>query len=126
MSAGGPAKRIVVIDDSGDSARLLSMLLKKLGYEVHVATDGASGVETALRVAPQIVISDVLMAGSMDGYAVARALRAETRLAGALLVAITGRSGDDARRESLEAGFDEHLVKPIDFRKLEKLLQSYE
>jgi len=82
-------------------------------------------VETALRVQPQIVISDVLMAGEMDGYAVAKALRADANTSGVLLVALTGRSGDEARRDSLEAGFDEHLVKPIDFRKLEELLQSY-
>jgi CheY-like chemotaxis protein len=112
MTESCSAKRIVVIDDAGDSARLLSMLLKRLGYEVHVAVDGSSGVELVRQVQPQIVISDVLMSGEMDGYAV--------------LVALTGRSGEEARLESLAAGFDEHLVKPVDVRRLEELIQTAE
>src|SRR4051794_33339774 len=99
------------------------MLLELIGHEVEVAFDGADGLEKARALRPEVVLCDIGLPG-MDGYAVARALRAAPETRGAFLIALTGYGQDDDRRRALEAGFDTHLLKPVDLEALRRLLAS--
>jgi CheY-like chemotaxis protein len=111
-----------VVDDNVDSARTLGALLRRMGHDVQVAHDGVSALDAAREHPPQLVLLDLGMPG-LDGYAVARRIRLEREAATApRLVALTGYGNEEARRRSREAGFDEHLVKPIDLASLESLL----
>jgi signal transduction histidine kinase/ActR/RegA family two-component response regulator len=113
---------VLVVDDNVDSARTLGALLRRMGHDVHVAHDGVSALEEARQHPPQLVLLDLGMPG-LDGYAVARRIRRErVRDVRPRLVALTGYGNDEARRRSREAGFDEHLVKPIDLASLRSLL----
>jgi signal transduction histidine kinase len=114
-------RRVLVVDDNRDSAESLTALLGLLGHEVEQAHDGRAALEAAHRRAPDLVLLDLGMPG-MSGYEVARRLRADTALTGTALVALTGYGSDEDRRATREAGFDGHLVKPIDFHALEQIL----
>jgi signal transduction histidine kinase/DNA-binding response OmpR family regulator len=119
VEAGGP-RRVLVVDDNVDGAESLATLLKLLGHEVHVAHDGPAALRATADVRPEVVFLDIGLPG-MDGYEVARRLRRPGRNE-ALLVALTGYGQDEDRRRSREAGFDHHLVKPVDPAVLEELL----
>jgi signal transduction histidine kinase/ActR/RegA family two-component response regulator len=110
-----PARRVLVVDDNVSSAQSLAMVLKLDGHEVQVTHDGGGALEAVPRFRPEVVLMDIGLPG-MDGYEVARRLRQDAELAAgiALLVAVTGYAEDEARRRSREAGFDHHLVKPVD------------
>jgi CheY-like chemotaxis protein/two-component sensor histidine kinase len=114
--------RILVIEDHVDAAESMRTLLKLTGHQVEVAHTGVEGVETARRFLPRVVLCDIGLPGGMDGYAVARALRAEPALAAAFLIASTGYGQLEDQRRSREAGFDAHLTKPLDFAELQRLL----
>lgn len=115
--------RILIIDDSRDASYPLKLLLGKIGHQVEVAGNGKSGVESAERFLPQIVLCDISMPG-MDGYQVAQQLRAGDTTRGAFLVALTGYGEDDDRQRALRAGFDEHLVKPVGIATLQSLIAA--
>jgi CheY-like chemotaxis protein len=115
--------RILIIDDSRDASYTLKMLLSKAGYAVETAGDGQRGVDAAKLVPPDIVFCDINMPG-MDGYQVAQALRSEEITRGAYLVALTGYDRDDDRLKALQAGFDEHLVKPVGWSTLKALIAA--
>jgi PAS domain S-box-containing protein len=117
------AQRVLVVDDNVDSAESLSELLSIWGYSVNVAHDGPSGIKMALSQRPDVVLLDIGLP-LMDGYEVARRLRQETALSGVRIAALTGYGQAADRRRSKEAGFDEHLVKPVDPDKLRALLQT--
>ncbi len=117
------ARRILVVDDDEDVANSTALLLKTLGYEVHTVYGGAAAIEAALAHRPEIILLDVGMPG-MDGYEVARRLRQEPTLQGTLLVAMTGWGQEADRQRSRAAGFDHHLVKPVDLATLEALLKQ--
>jgi CheY-like chemotaxis protein len=111
-----------VVDDNHDSAESLSKLLELMGYEVHVAYDGPHALMAARLFLPQMVLLDIGMPG-MSGHAVARALRAEPPPLGtALLVAMTGWGHERDRERSRDAGFNAHLVKPVELSDLLPLL----
>ncbi len=116
-----PSRRVLVIEDNVDGARSLEKLLKMLGHEVAVAHDGYAGLEHARAFRPDIVILDIGLPG-MNGYEVARNLRRLPGLRDVLLVAMTGWGKDEDRRKSMEAGFNAHLVKPVELNDLEALL----
>jgi CheY-like chemotaxis protein len=122
--SGSPSRpkgsRILVVDDSVDSAETLAELLKIWGHEVHLAHDGPAAVAAAREYKPEIVLLDIGLPG-MDGFAVARELRKEGT-GGRLLVALTGYGEQQDRDRAAAAGFDHHLVKPIDPDSLQKLL----
>ena len=122
-----PSLRVLVVDDNVSSAESLAMVLKLDGHEVQVNHDGAAALETVRRFRPEVVLLDIGLPG-MDGYEVARRLRQDADLAAgiALLAAVTGYAEDEARRRSREAGFDHHLVKPIDPDGVLALLASLE
>src|SRR5690606_16727446 len=119
----GPTRSlcIVVIEDNLDAAALLQTLLEMMGHEVHAAYDGVAGVEIARRIRPNVVLSDLGLPGQLDGYAVARTLRAEPELEGTFLVALSGYGQQEDRQRSAAAGFDDHLVKPADYESLRSL-----
>jgi CheY-like chemotaxis protein len=116
-----PNDRVLIVDDNHDAAESLAMLVELLGNEAHVAYDGASAVAMIDEFRPAIVLLDLTMPG-MSGFEVARAVRARADHAGIRLVALSGRSEDETRRETRAAGFDEHVVKPVDLPTLTALL----
>ena len=105
-------RRVLVVDDNVDAALSLEMLLRHLGHEVRVTHDGESALGTARVFQPDVVFLDIALPG-MSGYDVARSLRDGARGA-TRIVALTGYSQEDDVRRSREAGFDAHLVKPVD------------
>jgi CheY-like chemotaxis protein len=111
----------LVVDDNRDAARSLAHLLSLYGHEVHTAHDGPAALELARAHEPEIVLLDIGMP-RMDGLEVARRMRNDLGLK-ALLVALTGYGQDRDRRRSEEAGFDAHLVKPVEFEHLHTVLQ---
>jgi CheY-like chemotaxis protein len=110
--SGTDARRVMVVDDNHDSADTMAELIRIWGHDVRTANDGPSALECARGFHPQVVLLDVGLPG-MDGYELARRLRAEG-LAGTLLVSVTGYGQDEDRRRAEEAGFDHHLTKPVD------------
>lgn len=116
-----PKRRILVVDDNVDAADALAELLRDYGHDVHAVHDGPSAMEQAGLHRPDIVLLDIGMPG-FDGYEVARRMRSELGLK-ATLVAVTGYGEARHRRQSREAGFDQHVTKPVDVRKLETLLK---
>lgn len=121
-----PARhRILVVDDNKDAADSLAMLLALQGSEVRTAYDGLEAVEAAAAFEPDVILSDIGMP-RMDGYEAAQQIRQQCRGRKVVLVAMTGWGQEEDRRRSIEAGFDLHLVKPVDLAELERLLGSLE
>ena len=116
-----PARRILVVDDNVDAAKSLALLLRLTGHEVRTAHDGAAALEAARAQAPDVVLLDIGLP-RMDGLEVARRMREDLGLKGVVLVALTGYGQDEDRRRSEAAGFNAHLVKPIDLDLLVDLL----
>jgi PAS domain S-box-containing protein len=117
------ARKVLVVDDAVDAAESLAMLITLHGHTVHVAHDGPSALDAALRLGPEIVFLDLTLP-KMDGLEVARRLRSRFARR-VVLVATTGFGQSDDRRRTTEAGFDHHLVKPIDPSKVQALLASF-
>ncbi len=114
--------RILVADDSQDGADSLTFLLKAAGHEVFTAYEGAAAIALAARKAARRRLLDIGMP-EVSGYDVARAIRREAWGRSMRLVALTGWGQAEHRRRSLEVGFDEHLVKPVELDLLENVLQ---
>lgn len=114
---------VLVVDDNRDAAESLAILLHTAGAEVQVANDGPTALAEFERSEPHVVLLDIGMPG-MDGCEVARRLREISRPDRVVLVALTGWGQDEDRRRVLEAGFDHHLVKPVDLESLQSLLTS--
>ncbi|KQP23377.1 ATP-binding protein [Pseudorhodoferax sp. Leaf267] len=117
------ARRILVVDDNRDAADSLGLLLSLIGAQVRVAYDGQSALAVALEWTPALVLLDLGMP-QMDGYEVARRLRREPACTTVKLIALTGWGQENDRERTKSAGFDHHLVKPVDFDELEALLVS--
>jgi signal transduction histidine kinase/CheY-like chemotaxis protein len=115
------ACRIVVADDNRDGADSLAMMLRLLGNDVRTANDGQQAVEAVEAFNPDVVILDIGMP-RLNGYEAARRIRGQSWGRGILLVAITGWGQDEDKRRTREAGFDHHLVKPVEFAALQRLL----
>ena len=109
--SNGASRRILVVEDNPDAREMLRHLLHVAGHEVHEAADGPGGLEAALRLRPDIALVDVGLPG-FDGYQLARHVRGSAA-ASIYLVALTGYGQPDDRRQAMEAGFDAHLVKPV-------------
>ena len=130
--AGGPAgggapiagRRVLVVDDNHDGADTLGMMLQALGAEVTVLYDGPAALEHVVDHRPEIVLLDIGMPG-MSGYEVAGEIRRRvTEVGHVILIALTGWGQEEDRRRSTEAGFDYHLVKPLQFETLQSVLTS--
>jgi CheY-like chemotaxis protein len=113
--------RVLVVDDNQDSAETLKKLLVMLGNEVRVAQDGVEAVETARQFAPSVAVMDLGMP-RMDGYEAARRMRALPHGQAMLLIALTGWGQQEALSRSREAGYDHHLIKPVDLGALQRLI----
>jgi signal transduction histidine kinase len=113
--------RILLADDNRDALDSLATLLQCDGHEVHTAGDGAEALEVAAQCKPDVVLLDIGMP-KLDGYEVARRIRAEPWGKQAVLIALTGWGQDEDRRRSREVGFNSHLVKPLDPETLSSLL----
>ncbi len=122
VEPGGAVHRVLVIEDSPDTAESMRMLFAMTGHAVAVAHTGPAGLEAARTFRPQVIVCDIGLPGGMDGYAVARAIRRDPALAGLRLIALSGYGQDEDRRRSREAGFDLHLIKPVDFGELCRVL----
>jgi signal transduction histidine kinase/CheY-like chemotaxis protein len=114
-------RRILIVDDSQDGAESLTLLLRALGGEVHAVHDGRAALAAVEAFHPDVILLDVGMPG-MDGYEVARRIRADARHRDLPLIALTGWGQDEDRQRSAAAGFTHHLVKPPDIEKLRQLL----
>ena len=122
-TASRPTVRILVVDDNRDSAESLSLLLETLGNDVRTAHDGLEAVELAKEQQPELVLLDLGLP-SLNGYDVAREIRRQPWGKSTVLVALTGWGQEEDRRRSAEAGFDHHLVKPVDTVRLRSILAS--
>lgn len=125
--AGGTGRRsgrILIVDDNEDTARGLSRILKLSGHEVEVCYNGPSALEKASAFHPEFVLLDIGLPG-MDGYEVAFRLRREGCCSDSLIVAISGYGQKEDQRRSRQAGFDYHLVKPVNLDELKALLARH-
>lgn len=119
------ARRVLIVDDNEDVARSLAMLLELWGHETQVAHEAQSALQAVQTHHPEVVLMDIGLPG-MDGWQVARQLRQQQGDEKVVLVAITGHGEAEDRRRSREAGFNHHLVKPIDPDVLQQFLSNLE
>jgi len=122
VGAGGPRRRILVVDDDVDAAEALGELLRDCGHDVATAHDGPQALDRARVDRPEVVLLDITMP-EMDGYEVAKRMRRELGLGDAFLIALSGHEEDRHLRLAREAGFDQHVTKPVDTTTLEELLK---
>jgi CheY-like chemotaxis protein len=115
------ALRVLVVEDNVDSAETLAELLEIWGHRVQIVHHGHSALAEVHTFEPDVVILDIGLPG-IDGYEVARSIRAHDRLSQPMLVALTGYGQEEDRRRSLEIGFDVHLTKPVNPDQLQRLL----
>ena len=120
-AAHAPARRVLVVDDNLDGAESLALLLRFAGHQVEVAHDGQLALAVAERFRPDVALLDIGLPG-LNGYEVCQRLRRESWGRTMTIVALTGWGQDEDRRRSSEAGFDSHMVKPVDPPALLKLL----
>lgn len=112
--------RILIVDDNADAADSLAVLLRLQGHEVTVAHDGLAALDIARANRPALILLDIGMP-DMDGYEVARRLRGMAGLEHTVLAALTGWGQQEDRRRSRAAGFDHHLIKPLEPQVLQDL-----
>ena len=122
-SAQRTKRRVLVVDDNRDSAQMLAALLTTLGHDARVVYDGASAITTAAEYRPDIVFVDIGLPG-INGYEVARRIRASAHPQRITLIAFTGYGQDEDRRLARDAGFEHHIVKPVDPATLERIIES--
>ncbi|WP_432379681.1 response regulator [Duganella sp. P38] len=118
--ADGRKLRVLVVDDNEDAADSLTALLELDGFDVRTVYDGAAAIGAVGQQAPDMIIMDLGMPG-MDGYETARAIRQQPGAERILMLALTGWGQSDARRRTLDAGFDHHLVKPVELDQIVRL-----
>ena len=116
-------RRVLVVDDNVDAAQALGLLLENMGHDVQVAHDGLAALEAARGSRPEIVLLDISMPG-VDGLGVVRRLRQDPRFEKVPFIAVTGRGSEEDRRATRDAGFDEHLVKPVGLDSLQRLFAA--
>ncbi|GGC13682.1 response regulator [Pseudoduganella buxea] len=122
MDTSEPGKpNVLLIEDNDDGREMMAMMLDCYGYDVEHAADGLAGIEKALSYRPDVALVDIGLPG-IDGYEVARRLRANDATRAIRLIALTGYGLAEDQRRVLEAGFDMHLVKPVDIESLMKAI----
>jgi CheY-like chemotaxis protein len=118
-----PDRKILVVDDNADAADSLSEALQMLGHLVQVAYDGPSALRVAQTFQPDLALLDIGLP-AMDGYELGQQLRASSSNTLLKLVALTGYGQETDRRRTADAGFDRHLVKPVDFDRLQAVIEE--
>jgi CheY-like chemotaxis protein len=121
LQPGRRSLRILVVDDNADAAAMLTMLLEAAGHQVLVEHESCQALKRAKLEKPNICLLDIGLP-EMDGNELAQHLRAQPETAKAVLIAVTGYGQEIDRKRTLAAGFDHHLVKPLDTRKLATIL----
>ncbi len=116
-------RRILVVDDNRDSATTLGMMLKLMGNDTRTVHDGMAAVEAAEEFRPDMILLDIGLP-KLNGYDACRRIREKAWSKGMVIVALTGWGQDEDRRRSQEAGFDHHLVKPVEIATLDALLRE--
>jgi CheY-like chemotaxis protein len=116
-------KRLLVVDDNHDAAQMLSEVLQIYGYATRVAYNGISALEVAKSFRPDVALVDIGLP-AMDGYQLARKLRQLPELRATRLFAVTGHGQLADRRRSAQAGFERHLLKPVDLKELRRLIDA--
>jgi CheY-like chemotaxis protein/two-component sensor histidine kinase len=119
----GARRRILVVDDNVDSAESLGMLLRIMGHDIELAFDGLEAVEKAREFSPEVVLLDIGLP-ILNGFEAAREIRRHPWGKNMLLIALTGWGQEEDRRNSKDAGFDSHMVKPVDHMALIKQLDE--
>ncbi len=119
----GPSVRVLVVDDNVDAAESLAELLRVLGHDVRTAHDGPTGLEAATDYRPDVMLLDIGLPG-LDGYEVAKRLRQQPVFKTLVLAAMTGYGQDSDKDKSKSAGFDHHMVKPVDFEQVRLILAT--
>jgi len=114
-------RRILVVDDCRNGAKTLAMMLKHMGNQTQTAHNGAEALEVGAAFRPDVIFLDIEMS-VMDGYEAARRIRGEAWGERAILVAMTGWGRDEDRRRAREAGFDFHLIKPVELAALMEIV----
>lgn len=117
-------RRVLLIDDNTDAAESLAQLLSLSGHDAQTAVDGPTGLRAAVEFKPEVIFCDLGLPG-MSGYEVAKALRALPEGRAVVLVALTGYGQPSDREKTAQAGFDAHLVKPVDPAVIESFLDDY-
>lgn len=117
--------RILVVDDNRDAAESLAYLLRSAGHEVFLAHDGEEAVEATAKHTPDVLLLDIGLP-KLNGFEAARRIRRAPGAEHILLVALTGWGQDDYRRRSMEAGFNTHLVKPVDYEQLVRVIADHD
>ncbi len=115
--------RVLVVDDNIDAADTLTEMLRVSGHDVDTAYDGAAAIAAVDSHRPDVVLMDIGLP-KLNGYDVARKIRASDPQRRIVLVAVTGWGQDEDRRRSQQAGFDHHLVKPVDPASLDRIFAS--
>jgi PAS domain S-box-containing protein len=115
------SRRVLVVDDNADSAKTLGMMLKVMGQQIHIVHDGVSAIQAAEDFQPDLVFLDIGLP-EVNGYEACRRIRQQPWSGDMVIVALTGWGQEEDRRRSEEAGFDHHLVKPIEIDMLRRLL----
>jgi CheY-like chemotaxis protein len=116
-------RRILIADDNVDFAETLAIMLRSLSHEVHVVHDGEAAIARAAAIRPQVAFLDIGMP-KMNGYDVAKMMRADANTRTAVLVAVTGWGQPQDRARALAAGFNEHMVKPVDIARVADFLRQ--
>jgi CheY-like chemotaxis protein len=116
-------KRVAIVEDNKLQAQSLAMLLEMMGYQVRTASDAASALSMMAEFVPQVALIDIGLPG-LNGYELARQVRSLPQLRDITLIAQTGWGTDDDRDQAREAGFQHHLTKPLDHKRLEHILQE--
>ena len=115
--------RVLLVDDNVDTVLTFSMLLEASGHDVRTAHDGQTAVQAAIDYRPDLALLDIGLPG-LNGYELAKRIRQQPVLHNILLVAMTGYGQETDRQLSRESGFDHHLVKPVEFGKLQQILAT--
>jgi len=119
--SGTVARRVLVVDDNVDAAMMLAALVKQLGHEVTIVHDGSAALEAAEGYRPEVILLDIGMPG-MNGFEVARRLRELGRIPKVRIIAVTGWGKAEDRERSRAAGFDMHLMKPVELSQVQQAL----
>ncbi|MEP6900582.1 MAG: response regulator [Actinomycetota bacterium] len=120
------SRRILVIEDNFDSAEVLQVFLEIHGHEITVNHDAASGLETAQKFSPDVIICDINLSGGFNGYDVAEEIRRNEQTKSIFLIALSGYGRPEDKEKSKTAGFDSHFLKPTDFDALIELLNNFD
>lgn len=121
--AGSGKRRVLVVDDNRDCASSLAMMLNIMGFETETAADGVEALRVAAVYRPDAIFLDIAMP-KLNGYDVCKVIREQAWAKGVVVIALTGWGQEDDREKSREAGFDHHMVKPIELSALEPIVSE--